>query len=292
MSKKVVVTGIGLITPLGLDRNSTWKGITTGVNGIKNITSFDTENFQTKIAAEITDFSPEETLGKKFSKRLDRFAQFACVAAQEAIKDAGIFIDSVDVNRFSVLIGSGIGGIITLSEQFDVLRDKGPNRINPFLVPMMLSDMASGQVSMMLGTKGPNFSTVSACASAADSIGQGMRMIQRGDSDIVMAGGTEAAICPIGIAGFNSARALSTNNDNPTGAYWWIVTKAVKKKTKRGAQYLRLRVMGSNGKQEWMNCWGWNGEDQVAPYTVCVGIVSSNHYGKSTKWTKMRIFLG
>ena len=218
MSKKVVVTGIGLITPLGLDRNSTWKGITTGVNGIKNITSFDTENFQTKIAAEITDFSPEETLGKKFSKRLDRFAQFACVAAQEAIKDAGIFIESVDVNRFSVLIGSGIGGIITLSEQFDVLRDKGPNRINPFLVPMMLSDMASGQVSMMLGTKGPNFSTVSACASAADSIGQGMRMIQRGDSDIVMAGGTEAAICPIGIAGFNSARALSTNNDNPSKA--------------------------------------------------------------------------
>ena len=218
MSKKVVVTGIGLITPLGLDRNSTWKGITTGVNGIKNITSFDTENFQTKIAAEITDFSPEETLGKKCSKRLDRFAQFACVAAQEAIKDAGIFIESVDVNRFSVLIGSGIGGIITLSEQFDVLRDKGPNRINPFLVPMMRSDMASGQVSMMLGTKGPNFSTVSACASAADSIGQGMRMIQRGDSDIVMAGGTEAAICPIGIAGFNSARALSTNNDNPSKA--------------------------------------------------------------------------
>ena len=218
MSKKVVVTGIGLITPLGLDRNSTWKGITTGVNGIKNITSFDTENFQTKIAAEITDFSPEETLGKKFSKRLDRFAQFACVAAQEAIKDAGIFIESVDVNRFSVLIGSGIGGIITLSEQFDVLRDKGPNRINPFLVPMMPSDMASGQVSMMLGTKGPNFSTVSACASAADSIGQGMRMIERGDSDIVMAGGTEAAICPIGIAGFNSARALSTNNDNPSKA--------------------------------------------------------------------------
>ena len=185
---------------------------------ILDITSFDTENFQTKIAAEITDFSPEETLGKKFSKRLDRFAQFACVAAQEAIKDAGIFIESVDVNRFSVLIGSGIGGIITLSEQFDVLRDKGPNRINPFLVPMMLSDMASGQVSMMLGTKGPNFSTVSACASAADSIGQGMRMIQRGDSDIVMAGGTEAAICPIGIAGFNSARALSTNNDNPSKA--------------------------------------------------------------------------
>ena len=218
MTKKVVVTGIGLITPLGLDRNSSWKGITTGMNGIKEISSFDTENFQTKIAAEITDFSPDEILGRKFAKRLDRFSQFACIAAKEAIKDAGIFIESVDVNRFSVLIGSGIGGIITLSEQFDVLKEKGPNRINPFLVPMMLSDMASGQVSMMLGTKGPNFSTVSACASAADSIGQGMRMIQRGDSDIVLAGGSEAAICPIGIAGFNSARALSTNNDNPSKA--------------------------------------------------------------------------
>lgn len=218
MTKKVVVTGIGLITPLGLDRNSSWKGITTGMNGIKKISSFDTENFQTKIAAEITDFSPDEILGRKFAKRLDRFSQFACIAAKEAIKDAGIFIESVDVNRFSVLIGSGIGGIITLSEQFDVLKEKGPNRINPFLVPMMLSDMASGQVSMMLGTKGPNFSTVSACASAADSIGQGMRMIQRGDSDIVLAGGSEAAICPIGIAGFNSARALSTNNDNPSKA--------------------------------------------------------------------------
>ena len=124
MTKKVVVTGIGLITPLGLDRNSSWKGITTGMNGIKEISSFDTENFQTKIAAEITDFSPDEILGRKFAKRLDRFSQFACIAAKEAIKDAGIFIESVDVNRFSVLIGSGIGGIITLSEQFDVLKRK------------------------------------------------------------------------------------------------------------------------------------------------------------------------
>ena len=163
MTNKVVVTGLGLITPLGLDRNTSWKGITTGKSGIDKILSFDTENFQTKIAAEIPDFNSEEILGKKFSKRLDRFAQFACVAAKEAIKDAGIFLESVDLNRFAVLIGSGIGGIKTLSEQTEVLMKKGPSRISPFLVPMMLSDMASGQVSMMLGTKGPNFSTVSAC---------------------------------------------------------------------------------------------------------------------------------
>ena len=218
MKKKVVVTGIGLMTPIGLDRDSTWKSITTGKSGIKKISSFDTENFQTKIAAEITDFSPDEILGRKFASRLDRFAQFACVTAKEAIKDSGIYLDAVDLERFAVLIGSGIGGIKTLSDQFSVLSEKGPSRISPFLVPMMLSDMASGQVSMMLGTKGPNFSTVSACASAADSIGQGLHMIRRGEADIVLAGGSEAAICPIGIAGFNSARALSTNNDNPEEA--------------------------------------------------------------------------
>ncbi|MEC7838290.1 MAG: beta-ketoacyl-ACP synthase II [Chloroflexota bacterium] len=218
MKKKIVVTGIGLITPLGLDRNSSWKAITTGKSGIKKISSFDTENYQTKIAAEITDFSPDEILGRKFASRLDRFAQFACITAKEAIKDSGIYMDSIDLERFAVLIGSGIGGIKTLSEQFTVLGEKGPSRISPFLVPMMLSDMASGQVSMMLGTKGPNFSTVSACASAADSIGQGLHMIRRGEADIVLAGGSEAAICPIGIAGFNSARALSTNNDNPEKA--------------------------------------------------------------------------
>ena len=218
MKKKVVVTGIGLMTPIGLDRDSAWKSITTGKSGIKKISSFDTENFQTKIAAEITDFSPNEILGRKFASRLDRFAQFACVTAKEAIKDSGIYLDAVDLERFAVLIGSGIGGIKTLSDQFNVLSEKGPSRISPFLVPMMLSDMASGQVSMMLGTKGPNFSTVSACASAADSIGQGLHMIRRGEADIVLAGGSEAAICPIGIAGFNSARALSTNNDNPEEA--------------------------------------------------------------------------
>ena len=206
------------MTPIGLDRDSAWKSITTGKSGIKKISSFDTENFQTKIAAEITDFSPDEILGRKFASRLDRFAQFACVTAKEAIKDSGIYLDAVDLERFAVLIGSGIGGIKTLSDQFNVLSEKGPSRISPFLVPMMLSDMASGQVSMMLGTKGPNFSTVSACASAADSIGQGLHMIRRGEADIVLAGGSEAAICPIGIAGFNSARALSTNNDNPEEA--------------------------------------------------------------------------
>ena len=168
MKKKVVVTGIGLMTPIGLDRFSLeiynhrkkWN---------KKISSFDTENFQTKITAEITDFSPDEILGRKFASRLDRFAQFACVTAKEAIKDSGIYLDAVDLERFAVLIGRN-RRYKNFKDQFNVLSEKGPSRISPFLVPMMLSDMASGQVSMMLGTKGPNFSTVSACASAADSI--------------------------------------------------------------------------------------------------------------------------
>ena len=215
MTKKIVVTGIGLITPLGLDRESTWKSITLGKNGIRKIKSFDPEPYQTQIAAEIDNFNPEEILGRKFARRLDRFAQFACVAAKEAIKDSGLFLESLNLDRFAVLIGSGIGGISTLSDQISILDEKGPSRISPFLVPMMLSDMASGQVSMMLGTKGPNFATVSACASGADSIGMGLNMIRRGEADIVLAGGTEAAVCPIGIAGFNACHALSKNNEQP-----------------------------------------------------------------------------
>ena len=215
MTNKIVVTGIGLITPLGLDRESTWKSITLGKNGIRKIKSFDPEPYQTQIAAEIDGFNPEEILGRKFARRLDRFAQLACVAAKEAIKDSGLFLESLNLDRFSVLIGSGIGGISTLSDQISILDEKGPSRISPFLVPMMLSDMASGQVSMMLGTKGPNFATVSACASGADSIGVGLNMIRRGEADIVMAGGTEAAVWPIGIAGFNACHALSTNNEQP-----------------------------------------------------------------------------
>jgi 3-oxoacyl-[acyl-carrier-protein] synthase II len=186
-----------------------------GKNGIRKIKSFDPEPYQTQIAAEIDNFNPEEILGRKFARRLDRFAQFACVAAKEAIKDSGLFLESLDLDRFAVLIGSGIGGISTLSDQISILDEKGPSRISPFLVPMMLSDMASGQVSMMLGTKGPNFATVSACASGADSIGMGLNMIRRGEADIVMAGGTEAAVCPIGIAGFNACHALSKNNEHP-----------------------------------------------------------------------------
>ncbi|MCH7594238.1 MAG: beta-ketoacyl-ACP synthase II [Chloroflexi bacterium] len=218
MTERVVVTGVGLITPVGVDRATTWKNLVDGVSGIDYIQSFDPEGFDSRIAGEIPEFDPLERLERKASRRLDRFAQFACVASLEALEHARLDISKIDATRVAVLIGSGVGGIITLSKQFDVLRDKGPSRVNPFLIPMMLTDLAAGQVSMLIGAKGPNFATVSACATGSDSIGEAKAMIERGDADVAIAGGTEAGICPIAIAGFNACMALSKNNDDPQGA--------------------------------------------------------------------------
>ncbi|MDA1280103.1 MAG: beta-ketoacyl-ACP synthase II [Chloroflexi bacterium] len=218
MTERVVVTGIGLVTPVGSDRQTTWDSLLKGRSGIGYISLFDAEGYDTRIAAEVDDFDAAALLGRKESKRLDRFSQFACVAALEALEDAGIEMDAEDPDRVGVLIGSGIGGIITITEQHKILLEKGPGRVSPFLVPMMLGDIASGQVSMMIGAKGPNFSTVSACATGADSIGEALEMIRRGRADVVIAGGTEAAVCEIGVAGFNSCMALSTRNDEPQKA--------------------------------------------------------------------------
>jgi 3-oxoacyl-[acyl-carrier-protein] synthase II len=218
MTDRVVVTGIGLVTPIGSDRKSTWASLLEGQSGIDYISLFDAEGFTSRIAAEVDGFDAAALLGRKEAKRLDRFAQFACVAALEALDDAGIDMATEDADRVGVLIGSGVGGIIAITEQHNILNQKGPKRVSPFLIPMMLGDMASGQVSMMTGAKGPNFSTVSACATGADSIGEALEMIRRGRADVVIAGGTEAAICEIGVAGFNSCMALSTRNDDPQAA--------------------------------------------------------------------------
>ena len=218
MTDRVVVTGIGLVTPVGSDRKTTWDSLLEGKSGIDYISLFDAEGFESRIAAEVNDFDAATILGRKDARRLDRFAQFACIAALEALEDAGMDMATEDPDRVGVLIGSGVGGIITISEQHKILLDKGPKRVSPFLVPMMLGDMASGQVSMMIGAKGPNFSTVSACATGTDSIGEALEMIRRGRADVVIAGGTEAAVCEIGVAGFNSCMALSTRNDDPQAA--------------------------------------------------------------------------
>jgi len=212
---RVFITGIGIISPLGLDVSSTWSELTQGHSGIDQITAFDTEGFDTRFAAQVKGFDPENYLDRKLARRMDRFAQFAAVAAQEACRNAGIKPAEEDPYRTGVIIGSGIGGIITLSQQYEVMRERGPRRITPFLIPMMLGDMASAQVSMVTGSMGANYCVVSSCSSGADALGQGWEMIRRGQADVVLAGGSEAPISPIAVAGFNSLRALSRYNEDP-----------------------------------------------------------------------------
>ena len=216
MANRVVVTGTGSITPLGLNTNESWAAIKDGRLGISQITSFNVDQSPIKIAAEVMGFDPAEMLGKKDARRLDRFSQFACVSALEALEQSGVDLASEDATRFSSIIGSGVGGIVTLSEQYDVLAEKGATKVSPFLIPMMLPDMASGNVSMKLGAKGVNFSPVTACATGSDSIGMAYDLIKNGDIDMAIAGGAEAAICPIAVAGFFACRALSTNPDPKT----------------------------------------------------------------------------
>ena len=218
MSGRVFVTGMGAISPLGLDVSSTWEALANGCSGIDHITAFDHDGFDTTFAAEVKGFDPTLHMEKKEARRMDRFAQFATVAAGEALAAAELRPDSVDPFRMAAIVGSGIGGIITLSEQYEVLREKGPRRVTPFLIPMMLGDMASAQVSMVTGAMGANFCVVSSCSSGADAIGQAWEMIRRDEADIVIAGGAEAPICPIAVSGFSSLRALSRHNEDPKGA--------------------------------------------------------------------------
>jgi len=218
VSRRVVVTGIGMVTPLGLDTESTWQAMLEGRSGVGPITAFDPDGFETRIAAEVRGFDPARYMDRKDARRMDRFAQFALVASQEAVTQAGLDIARVGPERVAVVIGTGVGGILTLSEQFGVLHTRGPQRISPFFVPMMLADMASGQVSIHLGIKGPSLAVLSACASGSDAIGQAWEMVRRGTVEVALAGGTEAPICPIAVAGFNACQALSTRNEEPERA--------------------------------------------------------------------------
>ncbi|MCH7841679.1 MAG: beta-ketoacyl-ACP synthase II [Chloroflexi bacterium] len=215
---RVMVTGMGIISPLGLDVATTWDGIVNGRSGVDFITAFDPEGFDTHFAAEVKGFDPEDYLDRKEARRMDRFAQFAAVAAQQACSQAGLKKGSVDPYRVGVIIGSGIGGIGTLSQQHEILLARGPKRVSPFLIPMMLGDMASAQVSMVTGSMGANYCAVSSCSSGADALGQAWAMIRRGQEDIVLAGGSEAPVVPVAVAGFNALRALSRFNEDPAKA--------------------------------------------------------------------------
>ena len=214
---RVVVTGIGLITPLG-DKEELWKALLAGVSGVKRITRYDVSDFPVQIGAEVRDFDPTDYMDRKEARRMDRFAQFAVAAAQMSLADAKLNLPFAQPERVGVMVGSGIGGIETVQQQTKVFWEKGVSRVSPFFVPMMIPDMASGQVAIQTGAKGINSCTVTACATGTHSIGDAFRVIARGQADVMLTGGSEAALCPLGLAGFMSAKALSIRNDEPERA--------------------------------------------------------------------------
>ena len=215
---RVFVTGTGVVSPLGNSTELFWGSLIAGKSGAGPITRFDCSGYTTQFACEVKDFSYEGIVDRKDAKRMDRFVQYAVVATHEALKNSGLDLESTDRRRVGVIIGSGIGGMETFEEQHANLVHKGPGRVSPFFIPMMIVDMAAGQISIQFGLKGPNFATVSACASGAHAIGEALRLIRAGDADIMVAGGSEATITPMALAGFGSARALSTRNDDPQRA--------------------------------------------------------------------------
>ncbi len=214
----MVVTGMEVISPLGNNKEDFWSSISRGKSGVRRLTRFDAGEYDSQIAGEVIGFDPISRLGKKESRRLDRFAQLALVTALDAVGDARLSIDEEDVNEIGVFIGSGIGGMATFEEQCRILSEKGPARVSPFFIPMLIVNMASGQVSIKLGVKGPNSCVATACASAAHAIGDSYRIIQRGEAEVMITGGAEAAITPLGVAGFCAMKALSTRNDEPEKA--------------------------------------------------------------------------
>ncbi len=212
---RVVVTGIGILCPLGLDIFATWEELIAGKSGIDYITLFDPESFDTKFAGEVKGFEPTDYINRKDARRMDRFAQLAVAASLQAVEKAELQINSMNQDNIGVIVGSGIGGLTTLFEQIGVLLEKGPGRVSPFLAPMMISDMAAAQVSIALGVKGPNLCTTSACSSGSDAIGSAYELIKHGDTQAMIAGGSEAIINPVGIAAFNALKAISTRNSEP-----------------------------------------------------------------------------
>ena len=212
---RVVVTGIGTVSPLGLDTATTWENLIAGKSGIDYITLCDPEPLGTKFAGEVKGFEPTNYMSRKDAHRMDRFAQLAVAASPEAVKQARLEIDDSNQDNIGVIVGSGIGGLTTLFEQSKVLLEKGPKRVSPFLAPMMIADIAAAQVSIALGVKGPNLCITSACSSGSDAIGAAYELIKHGDAEVMIAGGAESIINPIGITAFNALKAISTRNSEP-----------------------------------------------------------------------------
>lgn len=218
MSEKVVITGMGVISPLGNNVTDFWDALCIGSSGIEVITKFDVSNYPTQIAGTVKNFLPEDFLDKKEAKRMDRFTHFAVAATKEAIIDAGLNIEKINKDKFGVILGTGIGGVETIENQVLLLKEKGPSRISPFMVPMMIANIAAGQISILTGAKGINFTTVTACAAGSNAIGEAFRAISSGKADIVITGGSEAPITPTSLAGFCAMKAMTTANGEPKKA--------------------------------------------------------------------------
>ena len=218
MERRVVITGVGIVSPLGTGREKTFKNAVAGHSGIRTITKFDASNFPVRIAAEVPDFDPAGVIEKKEVKKMDQFIQYAFYAGLEAFKDSGFIVTEENAARVGVYIGAGIGGLPAIEHWSNVLREKGPDKITPFFIPMVIINLASGQVSIQIGAKGPNSCAVTACATGTHSIGDAFKIIQRGDADCMIAGGTEATITPLCVARFNAMKALSARNDSPEKA--------------------------------------------------------------------------
>jgi len=218
MKKRVVVTGIGIISPLGIGLEENWAAVTEGKSGVGLITKFDTESFPVKIAGEVKGFDPEDYINHKDVKKMDTFIHYALVCSQEAMADSGFEVTEENSERIGVLVGVGMCGLPAIEKYHDIYKEKGVKKITPFFIPMLISNLASGQISIHFGTKGPNTCIVTACATGTHSIGEAARMIQYGDVDAMIAGGTESVITPLGVGGFSAAKALSTRNEDPQGA--------------------------------------------------------------------------
>ncbi|MBW2321754.1 MAG: beta-ketoacyl-ACP synthase II, partial [Deltaproteobacteria bacterium] len=218
LDRRVVITGLGLVTPLGIGVEETWTALCEGKSGIGEITRFDASEFDTQIAGEVKDFHPDDFLPKKEAKRIQSFIAYAVAASRMALEDSGLIIDSANQDRIGVLTGCGLGGLQILEHTAEILKKKGPKRVTPFFIPMMIGNMAPGMISIYLGAKGPNSSIATACASGTHAVGDAFKIIKRGDADAMITGGVESVITPTCIAGFNAMKALSVQNHEPEKA--------------------------------------------------------------------------
>ncbi len=218
MKRRVLVTGLGAVTPLGVGMEKTWRALCEGKSGVNRISTFDTTDFQTKIAGQVKDFSPEDFLDKKQVRRMDSFVQYGMAAAIMAMEDSKLTVTDENAERIGVVVGTGLGGLPTLEKNHSMMLKGGPRKISPFFIPMMIANMAPGQIAIRFGIKGPNICVVTACAAGSHAIGDSYRLIQRGDVDAMVTGGTEATITPLNVGGFNALKAISTRNDEPQKA--------------------------------------------------------------------------